>query len=484
VITGRMASPAEPDSPAPDRLTRILEAGLIGVVLLAPLPFGAVTARGRLALELAAYALALLWIVGAAIRGMTLPSRAVRIGLAGLLTLGIVQAVPLHRAIVGPVSPRAVEVRQSSLPSGEVLEIENRLLGQESRALEPTPSLSLEPERTASALRTGAALAVLLLIAVSVARDAGAGRLTAALLVSAAFQSLYGILVLASGHDMIWNVPKIHYLDSATGTYINKNHFAGFLAAALPCGLALILHRARRRRGPRPTRLRDRLVDQLSPEGIRSLLLGLLLVVGIAGLLLSLSRAGTALGIAALAATVVTAGRKGLRTRLVVATLVVAVAAVPLAQIGADRLSDRFARSKDDLLSGHRAVVWSDTSSMALDFPVVGTGFGTFSAVYPLYRSPEVRLFFDHAHNDLLQALAEGGVIGIFFLGMILLPVGRRIVGAFAGAGGTLAVGIAAGLMALLLHELIDFNLHIPSNAALAAILAGTLLGLSWNPRT
>jgi len=75
-------------------------------------------------------------------------------------------------------------------------------------------------------------------------------------------------------------------------------------------------------------------------------------------------------------------------------------------------------------------------------------------------------------------------VIGIFFLGMILLPVGRRIVGAFAGAGGTLAVGIAAGLMALLLHELIDFNLHIPSNAALAAILAGTLLGLSWNPRT
>jgi O-antigen ligase len=479
-----MASPAEPTTSGPDRLTRVLEAGLIGVVLLAPLPFGAVTPRGRLALEVAAYALGVLWIAGAAVRGTTLPSKALRVGLAGLLVLGIVQAVPLHRAVVGPVSPRAVEVRDSSLPTGEARAIENRLLGQESSALEPAPSLSLEPERTGSALRSGAALAILLLVAVGVARDAGGRRLAAALLVSAAFQSLYGILVLASGHDMIWNVRKIHYMESATGTFVNKNHFAGFLAASLPCGLALIVSRARGRRGPRPGRLRDRLVDQLSPEGIRSLLLGLLLLVGIAGLLLSLSRAGTALGIVALAATVVTAGRKGLRTRLVVAVLVVAVAAVPLAQIGADRLSERYARSKEDLLSGHRAVVWSDTWAMALDFPVVGTGFGTFSAVYPLYRSPEVRLFFDHAHNDALQAFAEGGVIGMVFLGMILVPVGRRIIGAFAGTGGTLAIGFASGLMALLLHELIDFNLHIPSNAALAAILAGTLLGLSWNRRT
>jgi O-antigen ligase len=479
-----MASPAEPTTARPDRLTRVLEAGLIGVVLLAPLPFGAVTPRGRLALEIAACALAVLWIAGAAVRGTTLPSTAVRIGLAGLLVLGILQAVPLHQAVIGPISPRAVEVRRSSLPTGEALAIENRLLGQESRGLEPAPSLSLEPERTGSALRTGAALAILLLIATSVTRDAGAGRLAAALLVSAAFQSLYGILVLASGHDMIWNVPKIHYVDSATGTFINKNHFAGFLAAALPCGLALVLDRSRSRRGPRPVRLRDRLVEQLGPQGIRSLLLGLLLVVGIAGLLLSLSRAGTAVGVVALAATVATAGRKGLRTRLVVALLVVAVAAVPLAQISADRLSERYARSMQDLHASPRTVVWSDTWAMALDFPVVGTGFGTFSVVYPLYRSPEVRAFFDHAHNDALQAFAEGGAIGVVFLGMILAPVGRRIVGAFAGALGTMAIGFAAGLTALLLHGLIDFNFHIPSNAALAAILGGALLGLSWNPRT
>ena len=149
------------------------------------------------------------------------------------------------------------------------------------------------------------------------------------------------------------------------------------------------------------------------------------------------------------------------------------------------RLKARYSRSADDFTaSGGRAVVWSDTWRMALDFPVVGTGFGTFAAVYPLYRSPEVRLFFDHAHNDALQAFAEGGAVGIAFLALILVPLFRRIVGAFTGAGGTLAVGFAAGLTALLLHELIDFNLHIPANAALAAIMAGVLLGLPWNRRT
>jgi O-antigen ligase len=324
-----------------------------------------------------------------------------------------------------------------------------------------------------------------LLIAAGVAHETGGRRLAVALLASAAFQSFYGILILASGHDMIWNVQKVHYLDSATGTFVNKNHFAGLLEASLPVGLALVLSRSRRRRRGRPGSLRDRIVEQLSPRGIRSLLLGLLLLVGIAGLLLSLSRTGAVLGIIALLLTALASGREGLKTRLVVVMVVLAVAAVPLAQLGAERFADRYSRSVDDFTaSGGRAVVWSDTWKMALDFPVVGTGFGTFAAVYPLYRSPEVRLFFDHAHNDALQAFAEGGVVGVAFLTLILVPLFRRIVGAFTGAGGTLAVGFAAGLTALLLHELIDFNLHIPANAALAAIMAGVLLGLPWNRRT
>lgn len=476
-----MTSPEwNPARPGP--VTAILKWGLVGIVLLAPLPFGAVTAAGRLALEAGAAVLALLWTADAAVRGTALPPLPVRIGVAGLLALAMIQALPLGTTVVGLASPNAIEVRRVAIPPSGVLAAERGILQRDPRGLETTPALSLEPERTASALRTGAVFAIVLLVAVSVTRLYGARGLAAALLVSAAFQSLYGIYELASGHDMIWMWPKEHYLDSATGTFVNKNHFAGFLEGALPCGLALILSEWRRNDRLRGRSVRQRLVEMFGRDGTRIQLLTVLLVIGIAGLWLSLSRAGTVLGLGALAATIVAAGRHGLRTRLVVAALVLAVAAVPLLQLGADRLTVRYSQTADDLaISGGRLAIWKGAAAMGADFPVFGAGFGTFAATYPLYRSPEVRRFFSHAHHDLLQVFAEGGAVGLLLLGLILVPLTARVVRAFRGADGTLAVGFAAGLVAVLLHALVDFNFHIPSNGAVAAVLAGALLGLPWH---
>ena len=62
--------------------------------------------------------------------------------------------------------------------------------------------------------------------------------------------------------------------------------------------------------------------------------------------------------------------------------------------------------------TGERIVVWKDTVSMVAAFPVAGSGYGTFASAYPLFRSPEVRKYNAHAHNDPLQALAEGGIVG------------------------------------------------------------------------
>lgn len=466
----------------PDVLARVLESGLMAVVLLGPLPFGAVTPKGRLALEAASVLLGVLWLARAVIRGNALPPRMVRLGVAGLLLVATVQILPLPRSWISWISPTGTVIRQDSQPPGAILQIERRLLGDETAGSPPRPTLSLTPESTASALRTGSAFALLFLVAVTVARECGLRRLAVALLVSAAFQALYGILVLASGHDMIWNVPKLHYLNSATGTFVNRNHFAGFLEASLPCGLALALVSAPvSRAGTTP---RERLVRWLGPDGVGPLFFVVLFLVGLAGLLLSFSRAGIALGLGGLGLTFLAAGRTGLRTRFVVATLVLTIAAVPLAQIGAERLAERFADTAQDLVaSGGRATVWKDTAFMILDFPVCGTGFGSFSATYPLYRSPGVRLFYDHAHNDALQFIAEGGLLSGVLLGLVLLPVAKRVVGSLSG-GRTLAAGFSAGLIALLLHGLVDFNFHIPSNAALAAILAGAVLGASWNSRT
>ena len=467
------APPARPADP----LAAVLEIGLGIVVFAAPLPFGAVVSGGRLALEIAALALLLLWLIRAARRSSAIPGRAACAGILGLLALAAIQIAPLGGSLVERISPRVMELRTATIPDGATLRAEQRMLGIDPADLAPAPTLSVDPGATASALRTGAAIAALFLVATTVAAARGLRRIALALLVSASFQGLYGLLVLASGHDMIWHLAKQHYLDSATGTFVNRNHFAGYMAMSLASGCALILHNFRKQRRVPGRPIWDAL---LGHEGSRNLLLGLLLIVGLAGLLASLSRAGIAFGLLALAATILIGGRfQRLQVRVVVAALILAVALVPLAQLGAERLIDRYARSAENLVSdGGRARVWLDTLDMGASFPLCGVGFGAFRSAYPLHRSPDVRLLYVHAHNDLLQAAAEGGAVGLLFLGLLLAAVGRSAIRGLAGLEGTLGVGFAAGLVAILLHALVDFNFHIPSNAAVAAVLAGCLGGL------
>ena len=215
--------------------------------------------------------------------------------LGGLLLLGSLQTLPLPDTVIRAVSPQTVAVRESTVPDRAAFDAEAGLLGVAPTSLDAKPTLSVEPGATSSALRTGAALCALLVVASHVAATRGLRLLCLVLLVSAAFQALYGLIVLASGYDRIWNVAKKAYLDSATGTFVNRNHFADYLAMALPCGAALWVAGLQRT----TTRNQQRwFVRTFSSAGSRNLMGLLALLIGIAGLLVSFSRAGIALGVA------------------------------------------------------------------------------------------------------------------------------------------------------------------------------------------
>ncbi len=456
---------------------RVLELGLVAFVVLAPWPLGGVPPAGRLAIEVAALCLLAVWCVAAVSRGAVLPPKLVV--LAGTLGLAVaaLQALPLGEAVVAVVSPRAAAVRLTCRPPADVQDAEARILGQDPRTLDSSMTLSVDPRATASALRTAAAVVALLLVATTVAAAGGARRVVLALLVGCALQGLYGLLVLLSGHDRIWHLPKLHNLDAATGTYVNKNHFACLLAMGLSAGLGLLLDRVRRAPGGT---LRSRFVASLDARGSFTLFVGLLVALALAGLLTSFSRAGIAAG--ALGLGLAALGGRGTRTRtrVVILLVVSALAAVPLAQVGADRLVADYSQSPEELEAG-RLTVWRDTLRLIAAFPVTGTGFGTFAAAYPLFRAPEVRRFYDHAHNDALQALAEGGVVGATPLALVLGAILAAAWGAIARRESALGAGLAAGVVAFAVHGLVDFNAHIPANLAIAACLSGLLLGLPWS---
>lgn len=460
-----------------------LEVALALFLLVLPMPFGATRAGGLLFLETGSFVLLLLWLADSLAGPIRLGSRLAATGAVGLLLLATLQIVPLPDALVKTVSPESARIRAETRPPVEILAAEQGLFDSEPAAGRHLPTLSLVPEATASALRTGVALVALLIVGATVAARRGVGRLALVLLLSGACQGLYGVLVLASGHDRIWDLPKQYALDSATGTFINPNHFASYLALVLPCGLALALRNAKRT-FLSPERGRRWL--SIGGEGGRDILLILLLGCGVGGLLTSNSRAGIALCLMALFVTALTGGRRGARSRLALVVLLAVVAVLPLMHLGADQLVESYLDAgKEIQTESGRFAVWIDTIRLAGAFPVTGSGLGTFGSVYPLYRSGEVRRFYRHAHQDFLQMAAEGGLIGVVCLILLAVPV---LVGAGRGLAnlqGPLANGFAAGLGAVLLHSMIDFPFHIPAIAATAAVFAGALMVDKWtDPRS
>jgi O-antigen ligase len=118
-----------------------------------------------------------------------------------------------------------------------------------------------------------------------------------------------------------------------------------------------------------------------------------------------------------------------------------------------------------------------DSLRMWRDHPVLGVGLGDFATAYPRYQTFPSELWIDHAHNDYAEAVAETGLVGallillalVFFLRLAFRDWGQP----FRSQASWVRLGAAIGCCGLLVHSFLDFNLHIPANAAWFAVLAG-----------
>jgi O-antigen ligase len=129
-----------------------------------------------------------------------------------------------------------------------------------------------------------------------------------------------------------------------------------------------------------------------------------------------------------------------------------------------------------EVTAGKRASMRRDTWRIFLDHPFVGTGLGTLQIVYPPYETLYDGKIVNHTHNDYLEALAETGIAGglccAWFLGVLLaesLKRLRQLINSFTGA---LQLSGLVACCGFLVHSLVDFNLHIPSNALLFFLMA------------
>ena len=112
----------------------------------------------------------------------------------------------------------------------------------------------------------------------------------------------------------------------------------------------------------------------------------------------------------------------------------------------------------------------------------MGAGYGTFDYVEPLTRTgADVNYRYEHAHNDYLESLIEGGLIHLVLVLVIMALVywlGLRALARHSHeATAGLIMGGLFGFTALVIHSFVDFGLHIPAIALLATVLCAQLCG-------
>ena len=260
------------------------------------------------------------------------------------------------------------------------------------------------------------------------------------------------------------------------GPFVNRNHFAGYMEMLIPIPLALALSRAVRSEarlffGFAAAIMSMALVASLSRGGIISLFAGLLFMGT-----MTLSRQQSSSHVEG-------ESRSGLRTALVIIAVLVAIAA-GVVWIGADfDVMKRIAQDPITTdLATDRQAVWRDTLTMFRANPIVGIGLGAFETVYPVYGRGDGSLLIQFAHNDYLQVLSDGGILGGAIALWFLLVIARGMAQAAKASNHflrALGVGSAAGIFALLVHSIFDFNLQIPSNALLFLVLSAIVMRVS-----
>jgi len=152
-------------------------------------------------------------------------------------------------------------------------------------------------------------------------------------------------------------------------------------------------------------------------------------------------------------------------------------AVLAVSWIGVHQVLQRFAGLQSlEVSQAKRAAMRRDTWRIFLDHPLIGTGLGTLQMVFPRYDSLYDGKIVNHSHNDYLEALAETGALGglccAWFLGVLLLNSLRGLADLGSSFGASLNLSGLVGCCGILIHSLVDFNLHIPANALLFVVTA------------
>jgi O-antigen ligase len=326
-------------------------------------------------------------------------------------------------------------------------------------------SISVEPSLSTVALLRLITAASVFWLALQLGRDPWRARLLIWSVVGiSAVYAAVGIFALGfmpNGRLFADLMP----LKVVSSTFVNQNHYVTFAGLGFISAIGLILRLYRRQLGRTGHLLRLKVAALIGTTGREGALPLMLAFVILTGLLLSGSRGGiiaTGFGLLALFALNVRRGKRSLRHEallLIFVALAVGAVFVAFSDVFIGRVGEHGMYEQGRL---HAFLV---TILSILTAPILGFGYGTFSAAFPMFHDESVSVwgFWDKAHNTYLETF-QG--LGLLFGGMLIACVVALAWQCFKGAKtrqrDATIPAIAASVSVLVgMHALVDFSLQI-----------------------
>ena len=387
-----------------------------------------------------------------------------------LFFIAVLQVIPLPPGFLKTIAPQTSGVYQDIALNGGKF---------------PWSTLSLYPHATVLEIVRFLSYICIYVLTLHVVRNKDSiDFMTAGILITGICVALTGIFQFGSPHRKLLWFREMQYGYLSFGPYVNRNHFAGLMEMLIPVGIGMcisLLPPVRTSYGHRA------LISEFltHTHSNRLILYFAGVIIMITGLFLSFSRGGiVGFSLAMVFFGIMLLLRSSTRKKGWVIVISFFIVLLSVSWFGWTPIVKRFVEiSHADTSAVNRVHNWKDSSEIIRSYPFFGTGLGTYEHVYPRFKTIPSRDKWEHAHNDYIEGAVELGIPGLFlamyitvrFYAMMFRVLRRRSSAYFR----LLGIGGMAGITGILIHSLVDFNLHIGANALFFSFLFGFTLAVS-----
>ena len=420
-------------------LSKLIFAALVGLIVIVPMPYGTVEPWWKAAFVCAVFAICIVALIESLKNPLKrLEGASVLLPMLALSLLAFLQTLSL---------------------------------GSRTEAdLSVWNTISADPYQTRFFALQMLALTVLLALLYRYASTEGRVRvLVYTVLAIAVASAVFGIMRQTTQQETGFLLPLLKK-NQGYGQFINKNHFAYLMEMAFGLGLGIILGGGV---------ARERVMIYLA-----------LLFPVWTGLVLANSRGGILAMLAQVVVAVLLIISRGdyqlpriaQSPMIRVVLLVVLIAGILFGTfwVGGDRLASNFENATAEIATtptragASRNEIWRATLRMFAAHPIVGVGLGGYWIGITSYHDASGLMTPQEAHNDYLELLSSAGLIGlavgIWFAVAVVRKI-RQSLGTDTGYKRAVRLGAVLGISGVAAHSLVDFGLHIMTNAVVFIVL-------------